>query len=135
MKAQTLYDFRSVTGFCSGTDLHDFFAGEAGDPSPGGEEEVEAREALAFVGSCLDVMAANNGDDMQEHCRICSRLFATLLKAPTPQDTFSHGPFGRLVAYLGIPDEDDGHTAGWPCGCELHGETLFACDKHAKECD
>lgn len=42
MKAQALYDLRQLTGFCSGTDLHDFFQRVVGDPSPSGDAEIEA---------------------------------------------------------------------------------------------
>lgn len=36
VNAQGLYDLREEFGFCSGTDLHDWFRSHLGDPSPSG---------------------------------------------------------------------------------------------------
>jgi hypothetical protein len=41
MKAQTLYDLRQLTGYVSGTDLHEFFWQQIGDPSPKGDKEIQ----------------------------------------------------------------------------------------------
>ena len=82
MKAQALYDFRTLTGFCSGTDLHEWFADATGDPSPRGSIEVEGEEALGFINCCLDAMEANNQKDVAivEDCRIARRLATVLCR-------------------------------------------------------
>lgn len=41
MIAQTLYDLRELTGFCSGADLHDLFRELTGEPSPSGFVEID----------------------------------------------------------------------------------------------
>ena len=43
--AQWLYDIREVTGFCSGTDLHDLFLEVCGEPAPSGNRKISC-EAL-----------------------------------------------------------------------------------------
>lgn len=48
MYAQTLYDLRQLTGFCSGTDLHKFFQRAIGDPSPAGSVEVPVTQDEIF---------------------------------------------------------------------------------------
>ena len=82
MKTQTLYDFRTLTGFCSGKDLHEFFAHVVGDPSPGGNVEIDASEALDLIVSNLDAMEANNQKDVAivEDCRIARRLATVLCR-------------------------------------------------------
>jgi hypothetical protein len=49
MKAQILYNFRNEWEFCSGTDLHDFFREQLGDPSPSGQVEIGHDKADEFV--------------------------------------------------------------------------------------
>jgi len=60
MRAQILYDLREATQFCSGTDLHDFFRIQLGEPSPSGEREIDTPLAMQFVASCFEAMAANS---------------------------------------------------------------------------
>jgi len=60
MKAQTLYDLRDKTGFCSGIDLHKFFEGQVGDPSPSGYAEIEEKEAINLVKAHLSKMRHNS---------------------------------------------------------------------------
>ena len=52
MKAQKMYELRERTGFCAGTDLHDFFEAQTGDPSPKGRVEIDESAAQAFVNEC-----------------------------------------------------------------------------------
>lgn len=40
MKAQVLYDLRQLTGYCSGTELHEFFEATLNDPSPKGNATI-----------------------------------------------------------------------------------------------
>ena len=49
MKAQTLYDLRDEYGFCSGTDLHQFFREMGDDPSPSGRVDVPTEAAKQFM--------------------------------------------------------------------------------------
>lgn len=49
MKAQKLYNLREEYGYCSGTDLHEFFQATVGDPSPSGRVEVPTDAAMAFM--------------------------------------------------------------------------------------
>lgn len=60
MKAQLLYDFREKKEFCSGTDLHEFFREQVGDPSPSGTTEIDATLAREFVVACSEQIYANN---------------------------------------------------------------------------
>ena len=60
MNAQMLYDYRETTQFCSGTDLHDFFLDQLGEPSPGGRKEVDTEAACQFVIERLNHMAKHN---------------------------------------------------------------------------
>ena len=64
MKAQELYDLREKLEFCSGTDLHEYFESELGDPSPSGHVEIDRDEAKAFVGICLEAIRHNNGETL-----------------------------------------------------------------------
>jgi len=41
MNAQMLYDLRSLTGFVSGTELHDMFSRLLGEPSPSGKQVMD----------------------------------------------------------------------------------------------
>lgn len=45
LTCQEIYDLRELTGFCSGLDLHDFFRGIVGEPSPSGYRLIK-RETL-----------------------------------------------------------------------------------------
>lgn len=63
MKAQLLYDLRQLTGYCSGTDLHEFFRQHVGDPSPSGKVEIpdnlipdDARQLIRNLGSATKAM-------------------------------------------------------------------------------
>lgn len=47
--AQELYDLREETGYCSGSDLHEWFQKQLGDPSPSGRTLVFADQAEMFV--------------------------------------------------------------------------------------
>lgn len=58
MKAQALYDLRQLTGYCSGTDLHDFFREQTGDPSPVWEVEIDEGVIPAEVKHPLSNLAA-----------------------------------------------------------------------------
>jgi len=49
MKAQKIYNLRNKFMFCSGTDLHDFFARTVGNPSPSGNTEVSTQLATNFM--------------------------------------------------------------------------------------
>ena len=49
MKAQVLYDMREVTSMCSGTDLHQFFYDQTGDPSPSGYKSISDEAATEFI--------------------------------------------------------------------------------------
>jgi hypothetical protein len=60
MKAQKVYDLREETGFCSGSDLHEFFMGQLGDPSPSGCRDIDAEAARHFVGRRTARMATAN---------------------------------------------------------------------------
>jgi hypothetical protein len=40
MKTQAIYDLREVTGFVSGSDLHDIFDEALGTPVPSGNDEL-----------------------------------------------------------------------------------------------
>jgi hypothetical protein len=60
MKAQALYDLRQETEFCSGSDLHEFFMEQLGDPSPSGYRDIDAEAARHFVGRQTARMATNN---------------------------------------------------------------------------
>lgn len=40
LNAQDLYDLREITGFCSGSDLHELFDHLISDPSPPGCEKI-----------------------------------------------------------------------------------------------
>lgn len=62
IKAQALYDLREMTEFCSGTDLHQFFESQTGDPSPAGNVTVSAADASRFVTAAADAVTNNNGD-------------------------------------------------------------------------
>ena len=42
IQAQVLYDLRETSGFCSGTDLHEFFRAAAGEPSPAGARLISS---------------------------------------------------------------------------------------------
>lgn len=42
--AQLLYDWRAVTGFVSGSDLHEIFTKYFGHPSPSGYEQLPIKE-------------------------------------------------------------------------------------------
>jgi hypothetical protein len=64
MEAQELYDLREEYAFCSGTDLHEFFEGELGDPSPSGYAEISSANARHLVASALICMRANNGNTL-----------------------------------------------------------------------
>jgi hypothetical protein len=48
VKAQDLYNLREVTGFVSGTDLHELFRGVCGEPSPSGHTEICVEDLAAF---------------------------------------------------------------------------------------
>jgi len=54
MPAQLLYDWRAVTGFISGMDLHDAFCAMCGDPSPSGNQRIPAELAAQFIANYLD---------------------------------------------------------------------------------
>lgn len=65
MKAQVLYDLRQLTGYCSGTDLHDFFRQNVGDPSPSGNVEIpdivvpdNAKQLIRNLASATEAMTA-----------------------------------------------------------------------------
>jgi hypothetical protein len=60
MKAQTLYDAREKFEFCSGTDLHEFFEGEIGDPSPSGYRDISLKHAGEFVQAHIRTMRHNS---------------------------------------------------------------------------
>lgn len=60
MKAQTLYDLRDQYAFCSGTDLHEFFNEQVGDPSPSGYAEISHQAAAWLVENCYEVMLHNS---------------------------------------------------------------------------
>lgn len=64
MKAQNLYDLREEFAFCSGSDLHNFFRNELGDPSPSGRVNIDQQAAAELVNDSLDTMAANNGGSL-----------------------------------------------------------------------
>ena len=59
MEAQVLYDLREGTAFCSGTDLHEFFRKQTGDPSPSGHVEIDGDAALVFITRCCELMKRN----------------------------------------------------------------------------
>ena len=48
VSAQELYDLRELTGFCSGSDLHDLFLQVVGDPSPKGDVRISAPRLIEF---------------------------------------------------------------------------------------
>jgi hypothetical protein len=47
--AQVMYDLREATGFCSGTDLHEFFRGVVGEPSPSGKVLISTSVVEKFI--------------------------------------------------------------------------------------
>jgi hypothetical protein len=59
MKAQDLYDLRQKYEFCSGSDLHEFFCDQVGDPSPPGEVDVNDFAVEKFVNDCCDTVESN----------------------------------------------------------------------------
>lgn len=69
MLAQDLYDFRKKYEFCSGNQLHEFFRGNVGDPSPRGNVAVDSVAATEFVRNAIFTMAWNNSSKLDEHCR------------------------------------------------------------------
>lgn len=71
LRAQALYDLRSVTGFCSGTDLHELFRAVCtGEPSPSGHELVErSRLAEHVIGRrALELLAAPLDEALEGIC-------------------------------------------------------------------
>lgn len=54
MKAQKIYNLREEYGFCSGTDLHDFFRAQVGDPSPSGRVDVPTEAAKQFMVAAIE---------------------------------------------------------------------------------
>jgi hypothetical protein len=74
MKAQILYDFRNEWEFCSGTDLHDFFREQLGDPSPSGYVEVDFNAAMNFVVDC-SILMANGSPSIVDHCKATRRAW------------------------------------------------------------
>lgn len=65
MEAQVLYDLREGTAFCSGTDLHEFFNSETGNPSPSGRVEIDGDAALVFIAKSCEQLKANGLDILQ----------------------------------------------------------------------
>lgn len=61
ISAQVLYDLREEYEFCSGSDLHEFFFGELGDPSPSGKLGVPASRVLRFVLDTIETVSWNSG--------------------------------------------------------------------------
>jgi hypothetical protein len=49
MDAQVLYDVREVTGFVSGSDLHEIFREVCGEPSPSGHVKINPAKLPAHV--------------------------------------------------------------------------------------
>ena len=47
LAAQDLYDLRTMTGFCSGQDLHALFSEVVGEPSPSGKVQLDHEKMLA----------------------------------------------------------------------------------------
>lgn len=60
MKAQTLYDLREQYEFCSGTDLHEFFNEQVGEPSPSGRAQVDTQAAKQFMATCAYAIEHNS---------------------------------------------------------------------------
>ena len=61
--AQVLYDLREEIGFCSGTDLHEFFSEVIGEPSPSGYAEIPSQAAYDLACTSAAGVAWNNGGD------------------------------------------------------------------------
>ena len=103
--AQLLYDFRSATGFISGTDLHDAFYGLTGEPSPSGYVLIPAGEAAKLLANWQDLFATTeafasavedytNGLGIKEapapkDWETMRRLLAACCPAGTPAGQFS----------------------------------------------
>lgn len=68
IRAQALYDFREQRAFCSGTDLHEFFRKELGEPSPSGRRLVRLDKATEFVAKSLNNIRDNNATDLHGYC-------------------------------------------------------------------
>jgi len=75
--AQVLYDFRTKSEFCSGSDLHSFFLAQLDEPSPSGEVQVRVDTAREFVSERLDHMAAHN-ESMTDWCEKQKAVFERL---------------------------------------------------------
>lgn len=70
-----MYDLRERYGFCSGNDLHDFFREKfAGEPSPKGDQELNAKDAYKFVYGYALALKANNGGEWGEFDDLVSEL-------------------------------------------------------------
>lgn len=75
MKAQVLYDLREKYEFCSGNDLHEFFATFLkGEPSPSGKTELPFRSGEEFVFNCLKTMGENSST-LINHIDGCWKAF------------------------------------------------------------
>ena len=57
MTCQFLYDLRTVTGFISGSDLHELFQKLVGDPSPSGRVEIDLGKAEELCPELGQLMA------------------------------------------------------------------------------
>lgn len=57
--AQILYDWRSVTGFISGSDLHDAFYGLCGKPSPSGHELIPVEKVRPLLANYRNEFASD----------------------------------------------------------------------------
>ena len=73
MKAQFLYDLREKHEFCSGSDLHDFFQEQTGDPSPSGKVAIDVAAASELVLNGCAAIEHNSKIGM-ELCRIALKV-------------------------------------------------------------
>jgi hypothetical protein len=95
MKAQILYDVREITGFVSGSDLHEIFREVCGEPSPSGHVEIKPAKLPAYVREELDKWVTI--DTLIEYYRDCTageQYRPDNIKATVSQEDFVSGLLG-----------------------------------------
>lgn len=58
--AQFLYDLRELTGFISGTDLHQLFTKLVGDPAPKGRTPINLQDAMQACPKLVALLKEKN---------------------------------------------------------------------------
>lgn len=66
IKIQEMYDFREKSGFCSGSELHEFFTRTLGDPSPSGKKLISVEVCEDFINECIEVIIENSSSLTEE---------------------------------------------------------------------